>query len=380
MIQKRTGSDEIVCLQGYWRDEMEAAQTYERLAEAASDERARRLLLEMRDAEKRHAARWEARIRELGGELPPLPSDRKARWLALNARLGGEERVYRQLEAVEREAVAGYGVDLRDAESARIAAEAQADERQHALALHAMSWPEPSALEEIMSRERWHRGGGRGMRELIFGINDGLVSTLSLVSGVAGANPGRGVIILAGVAGLLAGAISMAAGAYISAKSEREVYEAEVVREREEVELEPEEEKEELRILYQLKGFSKEEAERLVERVSQDKDLFLEGLVRDELGLMPESFPNPWKAGAFSGGAFVLGALIPLVAHFFLEGLPAVVASAAFSIVGLFLIGVLKTIFTGRSWWRSGVEMVGIGFFATAVTYLIGTLFGVQVE
>jgi len=380
MKQKRAGSEDIVRLQGYWRDEMEAAQTYERLAEAASDERARRLLLEMRDAEKRHAARWEARIRALGGELPPLPSDRKARRLALMARLGGEERVYRQLETVEREAVAGYGMGLRDAESACIAAEAQADERQHAVTLHAMSRPEPPALEEIMSRERWHRGGGGEMRELIFGINDGLVSTLSLVSGVAGANPGRGVILLAGVAGLLAGAISMAAGAYISSKSEREVYEAEVAREREEVELEPEEEKEELRILYQLKGFSEEEAERLAERVSQDQGLFLEGLVRDELGLMPEAFPNPWKAGAFSGGAFVLGACIPLITHFFLEGLPAVFASAAFSIVGLFIIGVLKTLFTGRSWWRSGLEMVGIGFFATAVTYLIGTLFGVQVE
>jgi len=372
--------DELARLRAYWRDEMEAAQTYERLAKAAGDERSRRLLLEMRDMELRHAARWAARIRELGGELPPPPSTRKARWLAFLARVGGRERVYRRLEETERGAVAAYGADLTDAVSAAIAAEAQAEERQHAVVLRAMSRARAEGPEEILGRERWHRGGGGAMRELIFGINDGLVSTLSLVSGVAGAQPGRMVILLAGVAGMLAGTISMAAGAYISTKSEREVYEAEVAREQQELEENPEEEKEELRILYQLKGFSREEAERLVERMSQDRELMLEGLLRDELGLMPERFPNPWKAGAFSGGAFVVGAVIPLMSYLFLEGLPAVVASAGFSAAALFVIGVVKTLFTGRSWWRSGLEMVGIGLFATVITYLIGTLFGVQVE
>lgn len=373
--------DELDRLQAYWRDEMKAARTYERLAEATADERSRQLLLEMRDVELRHAARWEARIQELGGELPPLPSAHRAGWLALLARLGGQDWVYRRLEETEREAVTAYGADLTDAASTAIAAEAQAEERQHATILRAMSRAQVGGLGEILSRERWHRGGGGAMRELIFGINDGLVSTLSLVSGVAGAQPGRGVILLAGVAGLLAGAISMAAGAYISTKSEREVYEAEVARERQELEENPEEETEELRILYELKGFSQPEAERLVARMSQDQELMLEGLLRDELGLMPERFPNPWKAGAFSGGAFVVGAVIPLIAYFFfLEGLSAVIASAGLSIAALFIIGVLKTLFTGRSWWRSGLEMVGIGLFATLVTYLIGTLFGVQVE
>jgi len=372
--------EELSRLQDYWRDEMEAALTYERLAEAATDPRSRDLLLEMQDAELRHAARWEARIRELGGELSPPPSGWRARWLGLLARLGGQERVFRQLEAVERGAVAGYGLDLADAESARIAAEAQADERDHAIALRALSRPEPQGLEAILGRETWHKGGGGAIRELIFGVNDGLVSTLSLVSGVAGADPGRGVILLAGIAGLLAGAISMAAGAYISTKSQKEVYEAEIARESEELELEPEEEKEELRILYQLKGFSQEEAERLVERLSEDRELILESLVRDELGLMPESFPHPWKAGAFSGMAFIGGAFVPLIAYFFLGGLEAVLASAGLSIAALFVIGVLKTLFTGLSWLRSGLEMVGIGLFATVITYFIGSLFGVQLS
>ncbi|MGA9349980.1 MAG: VIT1/CCC1 transporter family protein [Anaerolineae bacterium] len=372
--------DELSRLQDYWRDEMEAALAYERLAEAATDPQAHSLLLEMRDTERRHAARWEARIRELGGELPSPPSGWRARWLGLLARLGGQERVFRQLEVVERGAVAGYGLDLADVESARIAADAQADERSHAAALRALSRPEPQSLEVILSRETWHKGGGGAMRELIFGVNDGLVSTLSLVSGVSGANPGRGVVLLAGIAGLLAGAISMAAGAYISTKSEREVHEAEIARESEELELEPEEEKEELRILYQLKGFGKEEAERLVERLSEDRELMLESLVRDELGLMPESFPNPWKAGALSGTAFIAGAFVPLIAYFFLGGLEAVLASAGLSMAALFVIGVLKTLFTGLSWLRSGLEMVGIGLFATVVTYLIGTLFGVQLS
>jgi predicted membrane protein (TIGR00267 family) len=372
--------DELSRLQDYWRDEMEAASTYEQLAEATTDPQTRDLLLGMRDAERRHATRWEARIRELGGELPSPPSGWRARWLGLLARLGGQERVFRQLEAVERGAVAGYGLDLADVESARIAAEAQADERDHAAALRALSRPEPQSLEAILSRETWHKGGGGAMRELIFGVNDGLVSTLSLVSGVAGANPGRGVVLLAGIAGLLAGAISMAAGAYISTKSEKEVYEAEIAREREELELEPEEEEEELRILYQLKGFSQEEAEHLVERISEDRELMLESLVRDELGLMPESFPNPWKAGAFSGIAFIVGAFVPLIAYFFLGGLEAVLASAGLSIAALFVIGIVKTLFTGLSWLRSGLEMVGIGLFATVITYLIGSLFGVRLS
>lgn len=367
---------EITRLQGYWRDEVEAAQTYQHLAEAARDERTRRLLLEMRDTEQRHAARWEARIRELGGDLPPPPSARRARRLGLLSRLGGQQQILRRLETVERRAMAGYGADLADAESARIAAEARADEHGHAIALRALA----GGPEAILGRERWHRGGGGAMRDLIFGINDGLVSTLSLVSGVAGADPGRGVVLLAGVAGLLAGAISMAAGAYISSKSEREVHEAEVAREQEEMERDPEEEKEELRILYQIKGFSPDEAERLVERMSRESELFLEGLVRDELGLMPESFPNPWKAGAFSGGAFILGAIVPLAGYFFLEGMPAVLLSAALSVVALFVIGVLKTLFTGLSWLKSGLEMVVIGLLATASTYLIGKILGVQLS
>jgi len=372
--------EELARLRSYWLDEVEAAQAYERLAEATDDERTRRLLRQMRDVERQHAARWEARIRELGGELPRPPSGRKARWLALLARVAGQDWVFRRLEEAEQRAVAAYGADLIDPVAAAIAAEAKADEHEHAIALGVIRRAKTQGPEAILSRERWHRGGGGAVRELVFGINDGLVSTLSLVSGVAGADPGRGVILLAGVAGLLAGAISMAAGAYISTKSEREVYEAEVERERRELEENPEEELEELRILYELKGFSREEAERMVERIAQDEELLLEGLLRDELGLMPERFPNPWKAGAFSGIAFVVGAVIPLAAYLFLEGMLAVIVSAGLSAAALFAIGVAKGLFTGRSWWRSGLEMVGIGLFATVVTYLIGTLFGVQVE
>lgn len=370
---------EIQVLQGYWRDEMEAADIYERLAPEARDEETRQLLLEMRDTERRHARRWEERILELGGELPPAPSPWKARWLGWLSRLAGQERVFRQLEAVERQAVAGYGAGVTDTASARLAAEMQADEKQHAIDLRAMTRNEPQGVEAILNRETWHTTGGGAMRELVFGVNDGLVSTLSLVSGVAGAAVSQGVVLLAGLAGLLSGAISMAAGAYISTKSQREVYEAQVAREREELEQEPEEEKAELRTLYRLKGYSVEEAERLVERISQDQDLMLESLVRDELGLMPETFPNPWLAGAQSGGAFVVGAFIPLIGYLFFSGMTATLVSAGISIAALFVVGVLKTLFTGLSWLRSGLEMVVIGIFATAITYWIGSLLDVGV-
>lgn len=370
--------NELERLQSYWRDEVTAAQTYEQLAHAARDERARGLLLQMRDVESRHAARWEALIRQMGGELPPPPKNPRGRWLALLARLGAPGWVYGHLEQMEGKVVAAYQKQPADAASAAVAAEMGADEEQHARALRAMSASEATGAVQILGRERWHRGGGSSIRDLIFGINDGLVSTLSLVSGVAGANPGRGVILLAGVAGLLAGAISMAAGAYISSKSERQVYEAEVERERQEVRDNPEEEMDELRILYQLKGFAEAEAGQLVARLAQDREELLQRLLQEELGLSPERFPNPWKAGAFSGGAFVVGAIIPLVAYFFLAGITAVALSVGLSVCGLFVIGVLKTLFTRRSWWRSGLEMVIIGLLATAVTYLIGMLFGVQ--
>jgi len=370
---------EIKKLQGYWRDEVEAAVIYDRLAQEARDEETKELLLEMRDTERRHAQRWEERIGELGGELPLPPSPWKARWLGWLSRLAGQQRVFRQLEVMERQAVATYGVGLDDVVSVRLAGEMLADERQHAIDLRAMTRSEPQGAEAILNRETWHVRGGGAMRELVFGMNDGLVSTLSLVSGVAGAAVGQSVVLLAGVAGLLSGAISMAAGAYISTKSQREVYEAEVAREREELEQDPEEEKAELRTLYRLKGYSVEEAEQLVERLSQDRDLMLESLVRDELGLMPESFPNPWLAGMQSGGAFVVGSFIPLIGYLFFSGMTASLVSVGISIAALFVTGVLKTLFTGLSWLRSGLEMVMIGVFATVITYLIGSLFNVSV-
>jgi predicted membrane protein (TIGR00267 family) len=368
-------SKEIKSVQGYWQDEMEAAKVYDRLAQEADDEQVRELLLEMRDTEQRHAKRWEERIRELGGELPPPPSPWKARWFGWLSRFAGQKRVFRQLEAVERQAVAGCGADLRDDVSARLAAEMQADEQKHAKDLRVMASGSGQGVEAILNREAWHTAGGGAVRELVFGVNDGLVSTLSLVSGVAGAAVQQSVVLLAGVAGLLSGAISMAAGAYISTKSQREVYEAQVSREREELLLEPEEEKDELRTLYRLKGYSVEEADRLVDCISQNEELMLESLVRDELGLMPETFPNPWRTGLQSGGAFVAGALVPLMGYLFFSRMTATLVSVAISIVALFLIGVLKTLFTGLPWLRSGLEMVLIGLFATVTTYLIGGLF-----
>jgi hypothetical protein len=271
---------EIKRLQDYWRDETEAAAVYDRLAQEARDEETK-LLQEMRDTERRHAQRWEQRIRELGGELPAPPSLWKARWLGWFSRFVGQQRVFHQLEAVERQAVAGYGADLADKANANLAAEMQVDEQQHAIDLRAMTRAAPEGVDAILNRETWHVRGGGAMRELVFGMNDGLVSTLSLVSGVAGASVSQSVVLLAGIAGLLSGAISMAAGAYISTKSQREVYEAQVEHEREELEQDPEEEKAELRTLYRLKGYSAEEAERIVERISQDPSLMIESLLRD---------------------------------------------------------------------------------------------------
>jgi len=370
--------NEIQVLQGYWRDEMEAASVYDRLAQESKDEATRTLLMEMRDTEKRHAGRWEERITALGGTLPSPPSPWKARWMSWLARLAGQGRAFQQLEGVERRAVAAYGADLTGAASAQTAGEIQADEKQHAAALRVMGHGKGQDLDSILNREEWHTKAGGSMRELIFGVNDGLVSTLSLVSGVAGAAVSRSFVLLAGVAGLLSGAISMAAGAYVSTKSQREVHEAQVALERRELKLDPQEEMEELRILYQLKGYGEEEARQIIERLSQSEELMMEALERDELGLMPESFANPWLAGLQSGAAFVVGSFIPLIGYLFFGGTTAVVISVGISIGALFVVGALKTLFTGLNWLRSGLEMVVIGVVATVFTYLIGSLFHVQ--
>jgi VIT1/CCC1 family predicted Fe2+/Mn2+ transporter len=239
-------------------------------------------------------------------------------------------------------------------------------------------------VTEIAARERWHRAGRSGtLRAVIFGVSDGLVSNLALVMGVAGASAataGEGrFVLLAGIAGLLAGAFSMAAGEYISMQSQRELFERQIALERAELEAMPEEEQDELAAVYRAKGFTADEARTIAARMFADPEHALDTLVREELGLDPDELGSAWGAAGGSFVAFALGAVVPVVPYLLGSGAAAFWVAIAASLAALFLVGAGVSLLTGRSLLFSGARQVGIGAAAAVVTYLVGSVIGVSV-
>jgi VIT1/CCC1 family predicted Fe2+/Mn2+ transporter len=258
------------------------------------------------------------------------------------------------------------------------------DEREHAAILEQMSDGIRVAAHvgarRGLSEEALHRGGRSGtLRATIFGANDGLVSNLSLVMGVAGAAADNHFIVLAGIAGLLAGAFSMAAGEYISMQSQRELFERQIELEREELRFRPDKERDELAAIYRAKGLSASESELVAERLMQDPQHALDTKIREELGLDPNELGSPWMAAGGSFLAFGLGAVIPLAPFLVLIGMAAIVASVAMALGSLFVVGALVSLLTGRSLLYSGLRQVVIGGAAAVVTYVVGSLIGVSV-
>jgi VIT1/CCC1 family predicted Fe2+/Mn2+ transporter len=234
---------------------------------------------------------------------------------------------------------------------------------------------------DIGDRERWHRSSRSGtLRAVIFGVSDGLVSNLSLVMGVAGASTQEPrVILLAGIAGLIAGASSMAAGEYISMQSQRELFERQIELERAELEAMPEEEEAELAAVYRSKGFTPAEAARIAHRLFQDKEAALDTLVREELGLDPDELGSPWGAATGSFIAFAAGALVPVLPYLVTDGPVAFYTALVLSLAALFAVGAGVSVLTGRSTLYSGLRQLGIGAVAAAITYGVGALIGVAI-
>jgi VIT1/CCC1 family predicted Fe2+/Mn2+ transporter len=235
--------------------------------------------------------------------------------------------------------------------------------------------------------ERRHRGlsSGGNLRAAVFGINDGLVSNASLIMGVAGATMhaaqgSRGMILLSGFAGMLAGAFSMAAGEYVSVRSQREMYEYQIALEREELAEYPEEEAAELALIYEARGVEKNEARRVAAAMIADPEKGLDTLAREELGLNPEELGSPWGAATFSFVAFSIGAIIPLAPFLMIAGTGALYASIALTVLALFGVGSTLSLFTGRNALRGGLRMLCIGGGAGALTFLIGRLLGVNLS
>jgi VIT1/CCC1 family predicted Fe2+/Mn2+ transporter len=240
---------------------------------------------------------------------------------------------------------------------------------------HAM----PTSVAQV---ERRHKGyGGGNLRAAVFGVNDGLVSNTSLIMGVAGASAGAGAVVTAGVAGLLAGALSMAAGEYISMRSQREMFEYQIGLERDELGEYPQEEAEELALIYAARGMDLEEARRITRALVKNPEAALDALAREELGLNPDDLGSPWGAALFSFVAFAAGAVLPLVP--FLLGLPlsrAIVVAAIVAGIALFGVGAALSLFTGRRATAGGLRMVLIGGGAGVVTWLIGSLLGAAIH
>lgn len=370
----------LATVETMWRREIEAATTYRLLADREPDPKRKSILQRLADQEESHAARWAERIAEATGRAP----DRKEveRGLSWFQRLADPDVVLQRLEQEENRAEHEYDQlmsRLSDPADRRIAEDAKHDERDHAVILRTLAGgavPTPrSALDSILRRERWHVRGTGWIGDAIYGVNDGLGAVFGIVSGMAGYTGGSEVVLAAGLAGTLASALSMGAGAYLASKSEREVYESEVARERTEIEENPQEELLELELFYQLKGLPPEEARSMAERIRGEPKQFLRALVHEELGLSEETFPNPLRSTVSATISTAIGGFIPIIPFFFTVGMPAVIASFIISTIAHFAVGASKALVTTRPWWASGTEMTIVGIIEAAITYGVGLAF-----
>jgi len=352
--------------------EMDGIALYRSMAAAEKDEKRAAIFEKLAQNEERHAQRWARLIQSAGGVVPAHRPTARVRMLAWIARQFGTRRVLPIISSLEARDEAGY---MAQSEAAGLPAE----ERSHSRTLRAMEGG-LSGQEAIIGVERWHytsRGGS--LRAAVFGINDGLVSNFSLVMGFAGAEAKPEYVLLAGVAGLLAGSFSMAAGEYVSMRAQRELFEQQIAMEQQELEMSPKEEEEELSLIYQAKGIPEREAAMLARRIIENPKTAIDTLAREELGLDPSQLGSPWSAAASSFVAFIAGALVPVLPYLFVTGQVAWIASGVFSCLALFGVGALLSIFTARGPLLSGLRMLVIGLLASGITYTVGWLLGVSV-
>jgi vacuolar iron transporter family protein len=354
--------------------EIDGAALYRALSEIEAEGELSRVYARMAEAEERHAELWRTKLREAGiTTVPPEPGWR-TRILISVARRFGPSLILPTVTQREEADSERYR-DQPEARGSRMAA----DERSHARLFRAISEQTAGLPGEAVARlEGRHRaGGGNALRAAVLGANDGLVSNASLVMGVAGAELASHSILITGLAGLLAGSLSMALGEWLSVQSARELYEHQIGIEREELLAAPEEEAEELALIYQAKGLDPDRARELGHKLVQDQQAALDTLAREELGIDPaELGGSAWAAAITSFLLFAAGAIIPVLPYFFVVGTTAVVASIVLSVIGLFVIGAAITVITGRSALRSGLRQVIFGVAAAAITFGVGRLFG----
>jgi VIT1/CCC1 family predicted Fe2+/Mn2+ transporter len=311
-----------------------------------------------------------------------------SRWLRLQTRLAPLERLLAAREAAESDEVDDlYLRPTGDEGTDRLLHEIRRDERSHELAVNEMlaepaspiestsPAPAQARLNRILGREKWHQTGAGWISGAIYGANDGLAAVFGIVAGVSGATGGSHFVLTAGVAGAVASAVSMATGAYLAERSQIEVAEANVERERRELSEHPEEEKEELSLFYQLKGLDQATADALAEEQAKDPDAMLRVLVTEELGGAAQEAGRPGEAAIAAGVSTGAGAIIPVIPFFFMTGNTAIALAGIVSLVAHFAVGAAKSLFTLRSWWWSGLEMTAAGVLVGGITYAVGLAF-----
>ena len=358
-----------------WQDEVDSAAEYRAMAESEPDPKIAKVYSNLARMEEAHIGFWEEKLRSTGesvGERRPSWRSRALAWLA--RRLGADA----VLSTIAAKEAMDRNVYVKQPEASGTRMSAQ--EQWHTRVLGQLLRTQPKGLSgSFLGRlEGRHRAvGGNALRAAVLGANDGLCSNLSLVMGVAGAAINRHGILITGVAGLIAGACSMALGEWVSVTSARELAEREIRIESSELEEDPKGEGEELQLIYESKGLSADEAKRVVDQMLSDKNATLDALAREELGIDPtELGGSAYEAALASFMLFALGAIVPIIPFMIAGGSAAVIASIGLSGIGLFAIGAAITIFTGVTVLRSGSRQLALGLGAAGVTFLIGRAIG----
>jgi VIT1/CCC1 family predicted Fe2+/Mn2+ transporter/rubrerythrin len=352
----------------HYRDERDAAYLYRALAAAEPNPSLSELFAKLAVVEDRHSDRWEELFRASGRPLPAYRTARRTRLLAWAAKRFGTSLVLPMMlaeEGREVQAYLGLARHSRHQQTHAAALEIANDSAVHA-----------RELSEAMGREGepWHVGGSGGyLRSVVYGFNDGLTANFGLVAGVLGADVAPHIVIISGVAGAIADALSMGSSGYLAAKSESEVHAHQTEIERQEMKLMPDLEQEELAVIYESKGLTPELARETARAIMQEPAKALDTMIREELNIHPAALA-PLREGLVTGTATAVGAFIPIVPFVVLEHWPAVWASLVLSMGAHFAIGAARSLFTGRGVWSSGRDMFLVGFGVAAIGYIIGEL------
>ncbi len=376
--QPKPPSDgDLDLFQEHWQDEADAAYLYRILADAEESEKKKSVYLKLAAVEDRHVAIWGDLLARGGRPPKPFRPSARARLLAFLGRTIGPRFLLPTLLAEEGREVRGYLSMHRQLPESGAG-------KDEALLLARESAEHAGTLGEMAGRgtEPWHRAESGGfLRNVVYGFNDGLTANFGLVAGVVGATASQQheTIVLAGVAGLVADALSMGSSGYLAAKSEQEVYEHEIAMERTEIELMPEVERDELALIYEAKGMEADAAYALATEVMADPQRMLDEHVREELKI-GEQTTSPLREGWVTGLATAIGALIPVFPFFVLRGLPAMIVSFAIAMLSHFLVGAARSVFTGRSVFRSGLDMFAVGLGVAVVGYFIGDWLAVMLK